>query len=473
MTSDSAAPPPVELGPFEPPEDFEHNPAFQQEPPRPMPAFARRSRYTIGRHTAVWSCLTIAAACWVTAPLPFVQTMSWYLLPLGYLSWCGAGMAVIAGLYWFRNATTWGLLDYVHRGDPLVGRVQDVGVHAEGTQEAPLGRFMAAVEFVHPESNELQTSIIPAPDTFGLGDASKMSSGLKPGDYVSLVALPGEFDKSLRIYGWLGIDPDRDFITKNGKPLASVSPLGVLLIVFGVMLAFWLLLSFVYVLEAYQPLDGRWQPYAIGIGLAAIPFVILSQFGVDRNAPSKWPMLGRRLGASLLGVFGGFMLGFPAVGFLNGYFDRSPRELEPVRIVQQWQTTWNFVIRNYELEYQPYPNGKTTKKTVPVETLSQFEANDLGVIDIGAGMLGMRWIRSFHPIVWQNVTEEPAGAYPGEVRCRLIGEDNPVLRLVPRVRIDESTYEPVPEALFADARQQLLASLTGSGLFEILKDDAE
>lgn len=88
-------------------------------------------------------------------------------------------------------------------------------------------------------------------------------------------------------------------------------------------------------------------------------------------------------------------------------------------------------------------------------------------------LLGMRWIRSFHPIVWQNVTEEPEGAYPGEVRCRLIGEDNPVLRLAPQVRINESTYEPIPDALFADARQQLLASLTGSGLFEILKDDAE
>lgn len=41
------------------------------------------------------------------------------------------------------------------------------------------------------------------------------------------------------------------------------------------------------------------------------------------------------------------------------------------------------------------------------------------------------------------------------------------------MRIDDSTYEPVPDALFADARNQLLASLTGSGLFEILKDDAE
>lgn len=472
MTSETPETPPViDPGPFAPPEDFEHSAAFLDDVPRPLPAFARRSRYLSARRTTVWSLLTVAAACWVTAPIPFVQTMSWYILPLGYLSWCGLGLAALAAIVWFRNLTTWGLLDYLRRGEPLIGRVREVGIQAGGTQEAPVGQFVSAVEFHHPETSELQTFVLSAPDTFPLGDAPKMSAGVEPGDYVTLVYLPGQIDQSMRLYGWLGIDPEHDYITKNGKRLETLSSLAVLMIVVAVTVALWVLLSFIYVLEAYSPLDGDWKPYVIGISLASLPWILLFQWTMKGDSESKTPILVRRLGFALLGIFCGLMSGFPTVGFVNGYFDRSPRDLQPVRIVQLWHTTWNFIIRNYELEYEPFPNGKATKQTVPVETMSQFESNDLGVIDIGRGNLGMRWIRSFHPIVWHDVTDDPDAAIPGTVRCRLTGDNPAELRLAPQVMIDNATFAPIPDAMYDAAYNQILSRLKSNPQVQILKEE--
>lgn len=460
----------AELPPFEPPDDFDHGEAFASDPPRAIPPSARKSRFVAGRRTVVWTLLTLAAACWVTAPLPFVRTLSWYLLPLGYLDWCGLGLAVLAGFIWLRNATTVGRLEYYKHGEALVGRVLAWGINAEGTNDAPQGRFVANVEFRHPETNQLETRLVADDDVFPLGEAAKRSCGVERGDYLTLVYLPRDFDKTLRIHGWQGIDPDRELMSKNGKQLKPMSPVAALLIVLAITAAFWCLLSFIYVIGRYEPLDVVWQPYAIGIALASIPFIILMQFGIDRKAETKWPMFARRFGLGLLGVFGGFMVGFPTVGFLNGWLDKSPPQFEPIRVVQLWHTTWNFIVRNYELEYTPYLGGDAKKKTVSVETIDQFANDSLGVIDVGQGALGMRWIRGFHPIIWEalGANAEPVA---GEVRMKF-KDDDEITRVAPRILYSEQDLKPLPEVMLTDARQRLNAQLGGQGEIEILPDEA-
>jgi len=449
--------PPEDLGPFEPPKDFDHGDGFDGEPPRPIPAFARRSRYVRARQMAVWSCLTVAAACWLSAPLPFIQTLSFYLLPLGYLSWCGAGLAILAGIFWLRNTFTAGHLDYFRRGEPLVGRIQSVNVNAEGTAEAPMGRFMAVVEYRRPETQEVENRIVAAEDQFSLAKLPKYAPGVEPGEYATLVAFPDRFDQSLKLYGWLGIDPDVDFITKNGKPLKSMTPLGVLgLVVLFTALA-WLLLGFIYVLGRYEPLEFDGQIFAVSVAICSILPVILFQWNIDRSGTAMVVLM-RRVWLFFLGTVAGAFLGFLGMTFINGVFDRSTATYEPIRIVETWNTTWNFILRNYELEYEPWPNGKTDKQMVSVEAIFQFNVGDLGFREVGEGALGMRWIRSFQPIYWLDVDSLPEEDRDrtGAITFQLPEEDPRTI--VPRF-VKSDSLQPIPEILLAESVQREIAYL--------------
>jgi hypothetical protein len=184
-------------------------------------------------------------------------------------------------------------------------------------------------------------------------------------------------------------------------------------------------------------------------------------------------MFARRFGLGLLGVFGGFMVGFPTVGFLNVWLDKSPPQFEPIRVVQLWHTTWNFIVRNYELEYTPYIGGEAKKKTVSVETIDQFANDSLGVIDIGQGALGMRWIRGFHPIIntWEPISGDEE-AIKGEVRVRL-REDQGITRCVPIIWYTNDESRPLPDEMdnmLAEWRPRFIAQAREMGI-EVLSDD--
>src|SRR5579863_4431312 len=100
-------------GPFAPPPDLGHEPEFSADPPRALPEFSRRCYYVRSRQSTVWTCAIIGSACWATQSLPFVETLSWYLLPLGYLRWISLGFAALTAFDWLRNATTKGFLEYI------------------------------------------------------------------------------------------------------------------------------------------------------------------------------------------------------------------------------------------------------------------------------------------------------------------------------------------------------------------------
>jgi len=402
----------------------------------------------------------IGAACWASHPLPMVHALSFYLLPLGYLNWVGMTLLALAAVFWVRNLVSPGLLKYVRSGEPITGRVCQVGVRAEGTAESPLGRFIAEVEFLHPDSGELQVLCVAAPDTFALGETSRMDAGVAAGDYVTLVYLPGRLEKTLQMYGWMGLSPEMDLIQKDGRPLQPMSAIASLLIVVAVTVAAWMLIGYLYIIGRYTALDSNcWYPYTVGIALCTIPLFILMILNVKAN-PAKPG--GRVTGyglALLVSVFGGFMIGFPAVGFLNGYFDSSPTNLEPVKVVQLWQETTNGVLRTYQLEYHPYPAGPKEKQTVAVDTLARFKSDSLGAIDVGRGWLGMRWLRDFHPITWDTVDESDPRHYPGEILFQLPG-DGRTTRIAPWVAMNENHSELPPEVLVPELRTRMVTYLT-------------
>jgi hypothetical protein len=347
----------------------------------------------------------------------------------------------------------------VVRGKPLTARIRHLGVNVEGTQASLHGQFVAEVEFRNPETNRLQTATILAPETFLLSQSSEMDAGVEPGEYVTLVYLPGRLEKSLRLYGWLGLSPDLDLIRKNGRTLEPTSPLTALMIVIGITGLGWGLLGFLYVIGRYTPLDENdWRPFAIAAGITTMPLIILLILRVERDGATTFALIKAYVFAVFLGLVGGFMAAFMAVGFLNGYFDRSPPHLEPVKVVQLWEQTIEFAIRTYELEYHPYPKGKAEKKMVTVETLSAFQPDTLGVIDVGRGWLGLRWLRDFHPVHWHAVEPGTDGILPGEITFQL--PNQPPMRIAPQVVLSKEVSVSPPELLLPELRTRMVSYLT-------------
>lgn len=439
---------------------------FADEPPRPLPKYVRHSRYVRSRRATVYSLAMIGSAFCATAPLPFVQTLSWYLLPLGYLDWIGWFLMALAICYLFRNLTSPGLLKYVREGRMLSATVQQVRVLIGGNQEHPTGQFVADLHFTNPETGVPQSLSIATPEAYAGLVFSKMESGLAPGDQVAVVYIPGQMEKA-QILGWLGLIPDVDLLRRNGKPLKPASPLVAAGAVVGITLMFWLLLGFVYVIGRFMPLgDDGIATFFIAVGAAWAIFAAAFAFRAWLTR-DKEPNRAKAYGLAVLyGLICGFLGGFTGLAFINGYFDESPRTLEPVKVVQLWHKTHDFILRTYELEYQEYPNGKTEKRTVPVETMSQFQPDTLAVIDIGQGRLGLKWLRDFYPIAWNSIPFDGKEPISGEIVFRSPNHPERV-RIIPQVRISDTEYLPPPDVLIPELRSRMVTQLITNALATI------
>ena len=80
-------------------------------PPRELPESFNQGRLALQRRRLFWSCLAAGTACFTLAPLPFVKTLSLYILPLGYLMWIGLAIFVL-GLVAYLRAFHSHLLDF-------------------------------------------------------------------------------------------------------------------------------------------------------------------------------------------------------------------------------------------------------------------------------------------------------------------------------------------------------------------------
>lgn len=446
----------------QPVDEQQHDPLqdFATEPPRPLPQYVRRSRYVRSRRSTVSTLAMMGAACCLTAPWPFVQMLSWYILPLAYLDWVGWFLLALAVVSLLRNVTSIGLLKYVRDGRVTIATVQQVGVVTGGNKEYPTGRFVAEVSFVNPETGRPQALSISTPDQYAGFLFSKMESGIAAGDRVAVVYIPGQIEQA-QILGWLGVHPEIDLLRRKGRPLAPLSPLFTAGVVLGVMGIFWLLLGFLFTMGCYLPIDddGMWVGVA-AIALGCGVFTTIFMFFAWRRQRKAVTKLAYPYGLPIMyGLICGFLTGFTGVMFVNGYFDQSPRQLQPVKIVQTWHQTIEFCLRTYELEFQPYPKGNAEKRTVTVETLSQFQPDSLAVIDVGEGWLGMRWVRNFYPITWNSIPLEQPGLIPGEIVFQSPQQPGRI-RIVPEVHISGAEAVPPPEVLVPELRSRMVTYLT-------------
>jgi hypothetical protein len=308
---------------------------------------------------------------------------------------------------------------YVREGLPLAVRVvglqkaPSVVVNGTPTHHA----FVAQVLFPHPDSGELVQTEIRS-DDFSSDRRDLYECPFRVGDYVTAVYLPGAVEKTLRIYTFLELSPER-CLTRD--PAAAASPwktLGLVAIVVGL---FAVLIGNVYFFARYHPLDFEYRkalvPMVVG-GLVLGGGLLAAVYGSHlqeraRVVARAWeaaesgraielgaPFLGGGIQARILGTL--LLLGAPLLGALtvlcwcfaaNALLDGSAPRREGATITGVTITTHAFVLREYSLEYTLGDSETThTLLTTPqhLHTLSGHRGEAL----VRAGRLAWPWVET-------------------------------------------------------------------------------
>lgn len=463
----------ADLGKFDPPREFEHGDEFLPQPPRPIPKRLRSGSYATKQRGIAWTLIVVGTACVAFYPLPFVQKLSYYILPLGYLHWLGYGLLAIAAFVYLKYLFAPQRFQYVKDGIPVVGRILSIGETMHGTADMPMFRTAANVEYRDPDTGEMRQAQIESEDSWGVKEREKMELTVAPGDYVTLVGLPGNFHNSLKIYGMLGLDPQREFLLKSGRPMRGLSSLAILTICIAVVGGFSLLLMGLTTLFFFFPTGGDWK---VGIIPGALGAVVGLGGGwlLHRAEEKSQKSNGSGLGCLMIGgVFVGIIGGILTLFILNATLDNSPAEYRPIEVVEFWETTHSGVFRNYEIEYRPFGAVKTDKVPATHEQMERFQ-NEFGVIEIGDGRFGLPYVRGIHPLTWDEEELKPPqdGQPKPEGRYLWVNFKNPVtgkesiMLLKPKIELDDGTRIDPPDQLIE------LAIKRGQDLLERLNPDA-
>lgn len=450
-----------ELGPFDPPRDYDHGPEFEAVVPRPIPKRLKEGSYMSRRRATVRTLFVLGVGCFAFAPMPFVETISYYILPLGYLNWVGAVLILFGVGVFLKNLVSSGLFAYVQKGQPIVGRILVPAFQDAGTTEAPAFKLAAGVEYRHPDNNAQMFATCLTEDQWGAGNAEKFTQDFEPGEYVTLVALPESVESTLKLYGYLGLDPDREYILRNGRPLKGVSPSTAVLIALAILASLGIVLMGLHVALYSIPSGGEpWKFIAAAAGGLVVALVLWFAARLRKKAPTDGePATSTKPSTSLGPIISGFLgalAGLFGLCMLNAGFDSSRAVYEPIEVINFWEITHNGIFRTYEIEYRSAAGG-ITKYHATYEDIVRLSGpgNDrLAVLDNGAGAFGLPWTRGTYPIVW--VDSDRVEGETVEATIRLPTEGGHLdIRVTPVVEVTSEEFV-IPDAALA---QRALARL--------------
>lgn len=397
------------LGPFDPPQPFPPEEELQGDAPRPVPRELYQGSYFRSRFSAMTACVGSGAALFVLSFIPFINEMAHYVLALAYLQWIGIGLIAIGACIYAATVLMQGRFAYVRSGVAFPLRVLLEGRYLGGTEQQPQFGFVIAGEFQDPESGEQQFLTLNSEIVSSTSKADRYECTLNEGDYATAVYLPSKGLESARLYGFLGLNPEVDFIRRDGKPVrGGVSMFAVLGGIVAFIAVLLLLVGLLYAMEFRWPMneDATFIGALAGIGVTAglvvgiLLFVLRNRINLEGGAGSA-VILG--IGA---GIFSALLSGI-GLSNLNAMLDDSEPEYREFAVIDYWQTTTTpLFICEYEIEFQYIEDGTDDKMPVWYSRMGEFELCNAGVVEVRDGALNWRYIHDIHPVYVTKLPEE-------------------------------------------------------------------
>jgi hypothetical protein len=286
----------------------------------------------------------------------------------------------------------------------------------------------AEIQFRHPETKEVLSSVVFSKQ-FPADKRARYDTSVNVGDYVTAVSLPGKFGATLALYGFLGLNPQRNFLQFAGKvPGVLMAALQVLALC-GI---FAVLFGNVYALSMFEPLEFDYVsvlPLGLIASAALVGPSLVIAYGMHRREMKELAERNRQalaqgkaleVSSSLWGrndagsvilkliILAGFLvMGTVTMICLlfavNALSDSSQGELKPVKIERLEQETHKFVLRTYKIRFRSPTTGKEVDFSTTPENIEQFLTPEnfvkpLGIIEIHDGYFGWPWIKSMKPL---------------------------------------------------------------------------
>jgi hypothetical protein len=429
---------PEPLPPFSPPADYQVEPELVDPPPRAIPPLLHQGRLARRRRQTSWGFFAAGTLCLAGSQLPIMDKWAIYFVPLAYLSWIGAACLVVGVLVPARALLNKGRFRYVEEGLTTVARVRAILMvtsHIVNGQESTF-HVLAEFDYRDPRSGAVLNAADRSRDISSVFRSS-VTTSFRVGDHVTLVYLPSDPAGTMRLYGFLDLRPGLGIVDRQrDKPTSMLSVVLQVCAVFAIIFA---VLWNVYAQSRYTPLEfTTGQGVVMGLGGVVLGAAMVAALAYnarrtrrrreERNRqaaiagePAE-PDFQRKRGwfgdhgivLGLLGVAGSVLIGGLTVlcwcHTANAWFDRSPPQLLPVRIVNMVQVTHEFVFREYFIEYEflaANPKEKQRFLSTPDE-MQEFA--DVAVAEVQAGWLGWPWVKALHPAMIRQQPQPPAQA---------------------------------------------------------------
>lgn len=386
-------------------EAFAVPPHYQLEPeltaplPRPVLDSIRRHPQRVARRQLSWRISVVfTVLCGlglIFQNSPFMQAAGLYFTPFEYYWWVGWMCLAFSvwGLFHFWHPWKADPFLYLRQGITLPVRVVDirreVARRVNGADTA--FAYDVYVDFPDPQTQEMVGARLRSAE-FG---ASSALMRCRVGDYLTAIYLPGDVYGTLNLYGLTKTNPDHDLLLPSQS---LVSKRAVLLGLLGVFALCWGIFCYPLKSGSAQPvLMALAVSATIGAGLGFRHYrrsLLKSQAdfqaavnegtavsGETVRGPSSW-------GGVFLGMFCGGFVGMGALMFLNGALDFHASTAVPIQVSEVYCTTYQALVKTYEVEYRDPESGKTEK--IGVNPLSLQNASRCELVT-HPGALGLPW----------------------------------------------------------------------------------